>query len=112
MRLLLQQGTSVGVFEPIEEEIVTQVFRLSDRRVGAIMTPRPDVEWIDVNDSADRIRAKVLASGHSRYPLAKGSLDDVVGIVLVKDLLAQQLQDNAIDLETGHAAGHISSLKR
>ena len=98
VRVLIEQGTQSGVFEPIEEEIMDQVFRLSDRTVSIIMTPRRDIVWFDVTDTPAEIRETVLLHGHSRYPVARGDLDDVVGVVMVKDLLASQMADQPIDL--------------
>lgn len=98
VRIMLQQGAQLGIFEPIEEEIVTQVFRLSDRRASAIMTPRPDIDWIDVNTSVQEVRNLIIESPHSRFPLAEGSLDHVVGILFVRDLIMQRLTTQEVDL--------------
>lgn len=98
VRVLIEQGTQSGVFEPIEEEILAQVFRLSDRTVSAIMTPRTDIVWFDADDSDEEVREVVLAHGHSRYPVARGDLDEVVGVVMVKDLLAKRMVDETIQL--------------
>ena len=65
VRVLIEQGTQSGVFEPIEEEIMDQVFRLSDRTVSIIMTPRRDIVWFDAADSDETIREKVVEYGHS-----------------------------------------------
>lgn len=98
VRIMLQQGAQVGIFEPIEEEIVTQVFRLSDRRASAIMTPRTEIDWIDVEEDVDALRALLKESSHSRFPLAEGSLDHVIGIVFVRDLLLQRMEGGEVDL--------------
>lgn len=98
VRIMLQQGAQVGIFEPIEEEIVTQVFRLSDRRASAIMTPRTEIDWIDVEDEVEAVRALLMESSHSRFPLAEDSLDHVVGIVLVRDLLLQRMTNAEVDM--------------
>lgn len=100
VRIMLQQGAQTGIFEPIEEEIVTQVFRLSDRRASAIMTPRTDIDWIEVGQSEQEIRDLIMESSHSRFPLAETSLDHVVGVVLVRDLLLQRMTDTAADLQS------------
>lgn len=100
VRIMLQQGAQLGIFEPIEEEIVTQIFRLSDRRASAIMTPRTDIDWIDVEQSAQEVRDLLLASNHSRFPLAEESLDHVIGIVFVRDLLLQRMTESEIDLRS------------
>ena len=98
VRIMLQQGAKVGIFEPIEEEIVTQVFRLSDRRASAIMTPRTEIDWIDVEEGVEAVRTLLMESSHSRFPLAEGSLDHVIGIVFVRDLLLQRMAGVEADL--------------
>ena len=98
VRLLLGQATAQGVFEPMEEEIVEQVFRLADRRVGALLIPRTEIVWLDINASPETIREQVIESGHSRFPVADGQLDKVLGVVLAKDLLAQSLAGEPLDL--------------
>jgi putative hemolysin len=99
VRVLIEQGTQSGVFEPIEEEIMDQVFRLSDRTVSAIMTPRTDIVWFDVEDPDEVVREIVLEHGHSRYPVARDDLDDMVGLVMVKDMLAKRIAGEPIELE-------------
>jgi putative hemolysin len=99
IKILIAQGTSSGVFEPAEHEMVKRVFRLADQKVTAHMTPRTEIVWLDLDDTAEDIRQKVTTSGHSRFPVTKGSLDQVVGIVYAKDLLTQSLTGSAIDLK-------------
>jgi putative hemolysin len=98
IKIMLEEGTESGVFEPLEEEMVEHVFRLSERKVSALLTPRTEVVWIDVQDSKEEILHKVTTSGHSRFPVAEEELDNVLGIVLAKDLLAQSLAGEPIDL--------------
>ncbi len=86
--VLLRQGTKAGVFEAGEQEMIERVFRFSDRRARALMTPRNDIVWIDQTDPPDEIRRKMISSPHSRFPVCDQSLDNVLGIVQVKDLLA------------------------
>ena len=100
VRIMLQQGAQLGIFEPIEEEIVTQVFRLSDRRASAIMTPRPDIDWIDVGQSTQELSDLIMESSHSRFPLAEGTLDRVIGILFVRDLITQRLTTQEVDLRS------------
>ncbi|HRW47953.1 MAG: HlyC/CorC family transporter [Caldilineaceae bacterium] len=100
VRIMLQQGAQTGIFEPIEEEIVTQVFRLSDRRASAIMTPRTDIDWIEVGQSEQEIRDLIMESSHSRFPLAEAGLDHVVGVVFVRDLLLQRMTGATADLQS------------
>jgi putative hemolysin len=86
---LLWEGTQAGVFEEAEHEIFKRVFRFCERRARALMTPRDEVVWIDVSDSPEEIRRKVIGNSHSRFPVCDQSLDNLLGIVQVKDLLAQ-----------------------
>lgn len=98
--MLLEHGTRAGVFEPAEQEMVEQVFRLGDAALKSVMTPRMDIIWLDLEDSEDETRRKVAAGGHSRYPVARGDLDQVTGLVYAKDLLAAGLEGQPLDLES------------
>lgn len=98
IELLLRSGADAGVFEPIEEEIVRHLFRLSDQQVAALITPRTEIVWLDPDEPADEIRRKIMESGHSRYPVANGDLDNVIGQVLVKDLMAQEWREHTLDV--------------
>jgi len=98
IRLMLGQATAQGIFEPIEEEIVDQVFRLADRKVGALITPRTEMVWLDVNAAPETLREQVIASGRSRFPVADGQLDQMLGVALAKDLLSQALTGQPLDL--------------
>jgi putative hemolysin len=99
IRVLIEQATRWGVFEPLEEEIVERVFRLGDRHVNALLTPRPEIVWLDVDDPPKKVQHKLTASGHSNFPIAQGSLDHVLGLVSAKDLLAQSLSGQEMDLQ-------------
>lgn len=99
VRTLVRQGTAAGVFEETEQDMVEAVLRLGDKSARALMTPRPRIVWLDVNDSIEQIGAKLAASGRSRFPVCAGSLDDVVGIVQAKDLLAGFLAGKNVDLK-------------
>lgn len=99
IELLIEQGAQAGVFHEAEEDIVKSVFRLADRRVGALMTPRTEIVWLDLDDAPEEIRLKIAASGHSRLPVAQGSLDNVLGIVGAKDMLSRAVEGRALDLK-------------
>ncbi|MCY7348310.1 MAG: hemolysin family protein [Pyrinomonadaceae bacterium] len=90
IKILIEQGTQAGVFEETEQDMVESVFRLADRRIGALMTPRLDIEWLDSNASPDEIRQKMAKSHYSRFPVGEESLDNVIGVVKAKDYLALQ----------------------
>jgi putative hemolysin len=98
VRIMLAQGADLGIFEPMEEEIVGQLFRLGDQRIGDLITPRTEIVWIEESDSPDIVREKVVWAGRSRFPVARDNLDHVSGIVLAKDLLAQCLSGEPMDI--------------
>jgi putative hemolysin len=99
IQMLIEQGTEIGVVEPIEEEIVEQLFRVGDLHVNDLMVDRTDIVWLDVSDSPEVIRTKINSGVHSRYPVARGDLDNIVGLVFVKDLLVQTLDNESQELE-------------
>jgi putative hemolysin len=99
IRALIEQGTQAGMFEEAEQEMVERVFRLGDRRVSAVMTPRTEIVWLDREASAQEIRRTITESVHSRFLVADGSLDNVLGVVHAKDLLAHMLGEQVVNLE-------------
>jgi putative hemolysin len=96
---LLQQGTEAGVFHETEQEMVEAVFQLGDMSARGLMTTRTQIIWLDLNDPVEEIRAKLSDSGHSRFPVCEGSLDNVVGIVQAKDLLTNFLSGKNVELK-------------
>lgn len=103
VRSMIAEGTRRGVFVPAERQMIEGVLRLADRSVRSIMTPRPSVVWLDTADSADEVRREIKESGHTRFLVCRGSIDDVVGTVHTRDLLDRELQGEPFDLE---AAAH------
>jgi putative hemolysin len=99
IQMMLEQGTKAGLVEPIEEEIVEQLFRVGDLHVNDLMVDRTDIVWLNVADSLETIKAKIAGGSHSRYPVARGDLDNIIGLVFVKDLLVQTLGADVPDLE-------------
>jgi putative hemolysin len=100
IKVLIGQATSEGVFEPIEEQMVEKVFRLGDRHVSELMTPRLEVIYLDVTDTLEVMREKIASSGYSRFPLVSGNMDEVAGIIQAKDLLLSCMQDESLDLNS------------
>jgi putative hemolysin len=98
IRLLLEQGAQAGTFEVVEQAMVERVFRLGDRRVAGVMTPRTEIVWLDCDASPEEIRRTVTESVHSRFLVAQGTLDNVLGVVHAKDLLARTFVGQPIDL--------------
>lgn len=101
IKVLIEQGTEEGTFEEAEQDMVERVFRLGDIPVGAIMTPRPEIEWLDLEDDITQNQRKIIENGYSRYPVCQEELDNVLGIIPVTDLLARSLSGEAIDLTIG-----------
>ncbi|WP_439815789.1 hemolysin family protein [Zavarzinia sp. CC-PAN008] len=99
IRLLMQEGAQAGHFQEAERQIVDMTLRLGDRRIAALMTPRPQIEWLDLDESEAEILKRVVESHRSRFPVRKGSANEVLGFVQVKDLLAQRLAGQALDLQ-------------
>jgi putative hemolysin len=98
VKLLMQQGTEAGHFHPAEKSIVGMALRLGDRRVSALMTPRTQVEWLDLADPIEETKQKIRASHYSRFPVAEGGRRHIVGVVEVKDLLAAELAGRGFDV--------------
>jgi putative hemolysin len=101
IRVLIEQGTEAGTFEEAEQDMVERVFRLGDRPVSALMTPRPDIVWLDLEDTTEENRKKMLDSCHSRFPVCQGGLDNALGVMHVTDLLARTLSGQTLDLTIG-----------
>lgn len=98
LKVMLQQGTEAGMFEVAEHDMVTRVLRLDDRKVGTLMTPRPEIVWLNLEDSAEINRHKIANSTHTRFPVCQGSLDEVLGVVKVSQLLSACLSGDALEL--------------
>lgn len=98
INLMMREGAAAGEFHEAESAIVQMALRLGDRHVDAIMTPRTQVELLDLEDGLEANLAKIKASDLSRFPVVEGGPENVVGILQVKDLLAASLSGGPIDL--------------
>ena len=83
----LEEGVDAGVIEAQEHQMVRNVFRLDDRQIGSMMIPRGEIEWLDLADPLDQQLERMAASSHTRFPVCRGSLDDVQGVLNVASLL-------------------------
>ncbi|MBG1258461.1 hemolysin family protein [Nostoc commune] len=101
IKILIEQGTEAGTFEEAEQDMVERVFRLGDRPVSYLMTPRPDIVWLDLDDSPEENRQKMVDSVYSRYPVCQEGLDNVLGVMPVTDLLARSFRGEPLDLTVG-----------
>ena len=100
IEVMIEQGAQAGVLSEAESEVAQSVFRLAERRVGALMTPRMDIAWLDVDGDRSAIRDTITRSGHSRYPVCQGRLDNVLGIVESQQLLSALLTGEPLDLRS------------
>ena len=98
IRVMLEQGAEEGVFEPTEHELVTNVLNLDERHVGAVLTPRSNIVYVDIRDSVDTLREKLREQPHSVLPLCEGSLDTVLGFVRSTKVLERFLERGQPDL--------------
>lgn len=98
--MVIAEATRAGVVHAAEKDMITGVMRLADRPVRSIMTPRREVVWLDVLAPADELRRRILEAGRSRYLLARGTLDNLVGVALAQDLLRDLAEKGEIDVES------------
>jgi putative hemolysin len=99
IRVMLQQGTAEGVFAKTEEAMVGNVFKLDDLRVTAIMTPRLDIRFLDVEDGIEENHRVLIEGKYQTLPVCRGSLDDVLGLLDAKDFLARTLRNEQPRIE-------------
>jgi putative hemolysin len=100
IKALISQGAETGAVGATEENIVQRVFQLGDQRVAAIMTPRPDIEWIEVDATEEELREFLASHSHTQFVVCHGGLDDVLGIVRSADLLPLAFKGARIDLRS------------
>ena len=98
IKVMIAQGAESGMFEEAEHDMVERVFRLGDRPIKSLMTPRTEIDWLDVDAPFEETQREVLSSGHSRFPVARENLDNCVGIVEIKEFLNASLHGKQIDL--------------
>lgn len=92
IRLLMREGTRWGVFQEAEEDLVEGIFHLSDRTVESVMIPRTEIEWFDLDDGTEALLARAKSAQHARYPVAQSNLDNVLGVLEIRQFLAAALE--------------------
>lgn len=97
--VIAEKSAEKEVFAPEEKEMIQGVLTLADRPIKSIMTPRPDIDWLDIEDDVATLQARVKAIGHSRLPIAKGHLDNLLGVAATKDILHDLLAEGAVNLK-------------
>jgi putative hemolysin len=98
LHLIVAEASSAGVIEESERAIISGVVRLADRPVREVMTPRTEVEWIDAGADAATVAAQLADMPHSRMPVAEGSVDEIVGVVQARDIVAALIEGRPLDL--------------
>jgi putative hemolysin len=86
IKAIISEGTEHGAIEEAEQEIIERVFHLGDRNITSLMTHRSDIVWFDVNDNEVMIREKIMEDPHSIYPICEGDLDEIKGVISLKDI--------------------------
>lgn len=98
IKIMLEEGTEAGVFEKAELSMIEGVFDIGDRRVESLMTHRSDIIALDLEDPTDKNVQKIIGSGRSNFPAYEGDLDNIVGMVSVKDVMAHLVEIGKIDI--------------
>jgi Mg2+/Co2+ transporter CorC len=93
-----EEGLDAGVIEKQEHQMVRNVFRLDDRQVGSMMIPRAEIVWLEATATPAEVLRTIAEAEHSRYPVCRGGLDDILGIVSAQSLLQQSIQGKPIEL--------------
>ncbi len=99
IKVLIDQGTDAGVIDEAEQEIMERVFTLGDRKARTIMTPRSEIIWLDIDDLPQVIQEKIAGQRYSLFPVCKGDIDNVLGVVPAKDFLSYNLINKQVSLK-------------
>lgn len=97
----LEEGLDAGVIEKHEHQMVRNVFRLDDRQIGSMMIPRAEIAWLDASQPVEAALTVITAHQHSRYPVCRGGLDEVLGVIGTQQLLQQLTRGEALSLAQG-----------
>ena len=100
LHLVVAEAQTAGVLEEDERAMISGIVRLADRPVREVMTPRTEIDWIDSGATAEEVRAALLATPHSRIPVADGAVENIVGVIQTRDVMAAQLEGRPIDLNS------------
>lgn len=99
IKSMIQEGTTGGAIDEIEQEIVQNVFHLGDRKITSLMTNRSDLTYLDLDDSVQENIEKIIETKHSVYPICKDGIDNITGLLYIKDLLGKDLATELEHLE-------------
>lgn len=99
IKSLVAEAATAGVIESDERRMISAVLRLGDRPVRSIMTPRTEVVWIDLDESDEEIFERLRTANHSLLPVGRGAVENFLGVVQVRELLAPALARESLDIE-------------
>jgi putative hemolysin len=99
IRTLVAEAKTSGVIEPHEQQMISAVLRLGDRTARAVMTPRTEVEWLDLTGSRDDVWGRLIAAGHSWLPVGEGSPENLTGVIAVREAVSASLASNSFDVQ-------------
>ena len=100
IKAIINEGTEQGTIEEAEQEIIERVFHLGDRNITSLMTHRSDIVWFSLQEDQDTVKEKILREPHSVYPICEGQIDDIKGVVSIKDLYVSGTHKSLGDLMT------------
>ena len=86
IKAIITEGTEAGTIEEEEKEMIERIFHLGDRNITSLMTHRSDIIWLDISDNEEKVRNKIVENPHSIYPVCEGDIDEIKGVVSIKDL--------------------------
>jgi putative hemolysin len=98
LKIVFAEATHAGIIEEHEHKVISGVVRLADRPVREVMTPRTDVDWLRTDASAQDVSDKLVASPHTRLPVAEENVDNIVGVVQARDIVAAQILGKTLNL--------------
>lgn len=98
LRSVVAEATTAGVIDAEESDMISGIMRLADRRVRGVMTPRGEVEWIDADADEAVVRARLAATPHSRVLVARGGVDDIIGVLQARDVVQALIEGKPLDL--------------
>lgn len=99
LHLVVAEAQTAGVLEEDERAMISGIVRLADRPVREVMTPRTEIDWVDVAATPEEIRQELLDNPHSRIPVADGSIENIVGVIQTRDVLAASIRGEPLDLK-------------
>jgi putative hemolysin len=98
IRTVMAEAETAGVLEVDERKMISGVMRLGDRAVRSVMTPRTEVEWLDLDDDEARLRQRLASTTHSRLPVGQGSPDNMLGVIQIREVLTSMLDGRGLEV--------------